>query len=110
KQGVAHISDDTLRPRDILHVTTFWQANVRPTGDYLFEFRMDNVPLGLYHLVGPGYPTSRWAPDFPWRGEHAVTLPPELATGRSHRLSLQILDPAGRPVGEPVFLKPKLKY
>ena len=110
KQGFGHDPDIPLRPGDILHLTTFWRATSAPPGDYQFEFRLDETPLGRYQLAGPGYPTSQWLPGFPWRGEHAVMLPPELATGRSHRLSLQILDPVGNPVGEPVFLKPKLKY
>jgi hypothetical protein len=110
KQGFSHAPDTPLQPGDILHLTTFWRADAPPDGDYQFEFRLDDAPLGRYHLVGPGYPASQWLPGLPWRGEHAITLPPELATGRAHRLSLQVLDPAGGPVGGPILLEPKLKY
>ncbi|HID33499.1 MAG TPA: hypothetical protein EYP25_02835 [Anaerolineae bacterium] len=110
KQGFAHAPDTPLQPGDILHLTTFWQALQPPEGDYRFEFRLDDVPLGRFHLAGPEYPTSQWQPDLPWRGEHAVVLPPELATGREHRLSLQLLDPNGRPLGEPIELTPRLRY
>ena len=110
KQGFSHAPDTPLQPGDILHLTTYWRADVQPDRDYQFEFRLDDAPLGRYALAGPGYPTSRWLPGLPWRGEHAITLPPELATGRGHRLSLQVLDPAGGPVGAPILLAPKLKY
>ncbi len=110
KQGFSYAPETPLAPGDILHLTTFWQADAAPDGDYQFEFRLDDAPLGRYHLAGPGYPTSQWRPGLPWRGEHAISLLPELATGRPHRLSLQLLSPAGEPVGEPIPLKPKLKY
>ncbi len=110
KQGFSHAPDTPLQPGDILHLTTFWEATTQPEGDYQFEIRLDETPLGRFQLVGPGYPTSQWLPNMPWRGEHAVPLPAELANGRLHRLSLQVLDPAGGPVGEPIPLDPKLKY
>jgi len=110
KQGFAHAPDTPLQPGDILHLTTFWEALESPDGDYQFEFRMDDMPLGRFPLVGPGYPTSQWLPALPWRGEHAIPLPPEQATGRNHHLSLQLLDPTGNPVGDPIELEPELKY
>ncbi len=110
KQGFAHQPDTPLQPGDILHLTTFWQALQPPEGDYRFELRMDDVPLGRFHPAGPGYPTHLWDPGLPWRGEHAVPLPPDLATGRRHPLSLQLLDPENRPVGPPILLKPELRY
>jgi 4-amino-4-deoxy-L-arabinose transferase-like glycosyltransferase len=110
KQGFAHAPDTPLQPGDILHLTTFWQAQRPPEGDYQFEVRLDDTPLGRYHLAGPGYPTHLWQPNMPWRGEHAVLLPAELATGRDHLLSLQLLDPQGAAVGEPILLKPDLRY
>ena len=110
KQGFAHAPDTPLQPGDILHLTTYWQALKKPDGDYQFEVRMDTTPLGRYHLAGPGYPTHQWLPQFPWRGEHAIPLPPELATGRRHRLWLQLLDPHGNPLGSPIELKPMLRY
>ena len=110
KQGFSHAPETALQAGDILHLTIFWRADAQPDGDYQFEFRLDAAPLGRYPLVGPGYPTSQWLPGLPWRGEHAIVLPPELATGRPHRLSLQVLDAADGPVGAPVLLEPKLKY
>ena len=110
KQGFAHAPDMPLEPGDILHLTTFWEATAVPDGDYRFAFLMDGVPLGQYPLAGPGYPTSQWLPDMPWRGEHAIPLPPDLATGRTHAIQLQLLDPNGQPVGEPIDLKPGLVY
>ncbi len=110
KQGFAHAPETPLQPGDILHLTTFWEALEPPDRDYLFEFRLDETPLGRYPLAGPGYPTSRWLPGLPWRGEHAIPLPPELATGRDHRLSLQLLAPDGQPLGEPIELSPRLRY
>ena len=110
KQGFAHEPDAPLNPGDILHLTTYWEAISPPDGDYQFELRMDGTPLGRFHLAGPGYPTSRWTPGLPWRGEHAVALPADLATGKLHRLSLQLLDPSGAPLGEPMWLLPRLRY
>ncbi len=110
KQGFSHAPDTPLQPGDILHLTTFWRANAHPDSDYRFELRLDDAPLGRYHLAGPGYPTSRWLPGLPWRGEHAIPLPADLSNGRPHRLSLQLLTAAGQPVGPPIPLAPKLKY
>ncbi len=110
KQGFSYAPDTPLQPGDILHLTTFWQADVPPDGDYQFEFRLDDAPLGRYPLVGPGYPTSQWLPGLPWRGEHAIALPPDRANGRLHRLTLQVLAPDGGPAGEPILLSPKLRY
>ena len=110
KQGFSHAPETPLAPGDILHLTTFWQAQEQPDGDYIFELRLDDSPLGRYDLVGPGYPTSAWAPGLPWRGEHAVTLPPELANEHLHTLSLQLLNPREEPVGEPIVLEPELRY
>ena len=110
KQGFSHAPDTPLAPGDILHLTTFWQANTKPDGDYQFEFRLDDAPLGRYDLVGPGYPTSEWQPGLPWRGEHAINLPPELSNERLHKLTLQVLDPAGNPVGDSIPLNPELRY
>ncbi len=110
KQGFSHAPETPLAPGDILHLTTFWLATEEPRLDYRFEFRLDDVALGRYDLVGPGYPTSRWLIDLPWRGEHAIPLPSELANERLHTLSLQVLSPTGEPLGAPIVLSPELKY
>ncbi|HEY52736.1 MAG TPA: hypothetical protein G4N94_04695 [Caldilineae bacterium] len=110
KQGFGHAPDTPLLPGDALHLTTFWRADAQPEGDYAFELRLDDAPLGRFQLAGPGYATSQWEPGFPWRGEHTAILPPELATGGKHTLLIQLLGPNGEAVGEPIPLEPPLIY
>jgi 4-amino-4-deoxy-L-arabinose transferase-like glycosyltransferase len=110
KQGYSHAPETPLQPGDILHLTTFWQAERTPAEDYLFEIRLGDAPLGRYALAGPGYLPTQWLPGLPWRGEHAILLPADLATGHKQQLSLQVLTPAGESVGKPILLGPKLLY
>ncbi len=110
KQDFGHAPDTPLQPGDRLHLTTFWQADLPPDGDYQVEFRLDDRVLGRFPPAGPSFPTSQWPTGLPWRGEHTVVLPPELATGRLHRLTLQLLTPDGRALGTPIRLDPPLRY
>lgn len=109
KQGFGHAPETPLVAGDLLHLTTFWQADSALAGDYLFELRLDDVVVGRTHLAGPGYPTGQWLTGLPWRGEHTFVLPAELIAGGRHRLSLQLLDPAGLPLGPIIPLPPDLR-
>ncbi|NOZ50630.1 MAG: hypothetical protein GXP37_11375 [Chloroflexi bacterium] len=110
KQGYGHDPDTPLAPGDALHLSLFWQADAPLDQDYEAEVRLDERPLGRFPLVGPSYPSSQWLPGLPWRGEHSVSLPPELATGGPHRLSLQVLTADGQPWGDAIVLDPPLIY
>ncbi len=110
KQGFGHAVETPLVAGDLLHLTTFWQADTQPAGDYALELRLDGAALGRAPLAGPGYPTSRWLPGLPWRGEHTFALPAELAAGERHRLSLQLFDPTGLPLGPILPLPPDLRF
>lgn len=110
KQDFGHAPDTPLQPGDRLHLTTFWQAATPPDGDYQVEFRLDGRILGRFPPAGPAFPTSQWPPGLPWRGEHTVALPPELATGGWHSLELQLLTPDGHALGKPIRLDPPLRY
>ncbi len=109
KQGYGYAPDTPLAPGDLLHLTTFWQAGATPDGDYSFDLLLDDQPLGRFPLAGPAYPTSRWLPGLPWRGEATVSLPADLASGGPHVLALRLVDPAGRGLGDPIPL-PSLDY
>ncbi len=110
KQGFGHAPETPLLPGDSLHLTTFWRANTRPDGDYQFELLLDGMPLGRYPLAGTGYPTSRWEPGHPWRGEITTILPAELSSGEKHILAIQLLGPDGEAVGIPIALEPTFNY
>ncbi len=110
KQGYGYAPETPLAPGDPLHLTTFWRAESAPGGDYSFDLLLDGQPLGRFPLAGPAYPTSRWLPGLPWRGEATAALPADLAGGRPHVLALQLVDPAGRAVDDPIILSPRLMY
>ncbi|NOX62170.1 MAG: hypothetical protein GXP42_09535 [Chloroflexi bacterium] len=110
KQGFAHAPETPLNPGDPLHLTTFWLAESPLQGDYSFALLLDGRQLARFPLAGPNYPTSRWLPGLPWRGEHTVFLPADMATGREHNLSLVLIDPQGGTVGDPIELEPDLIY
>lgn len=110
KQDYGYAPDTPLAPGDSLHVTTFWQVDAAPDGDYSYDLLLDDQPLGRFPLAGPAYPTSRWLPGLPWRGEATVSLPADLATGGAHVLALRLVDPAGRSLGDPIVLSPRLVY
>ncbi len=110
KQGFNHAPDTPLLPGDPLHLTTFWRANVTPDGDYQFDLLLDGAPIGRFPLAGPGYPTSKWEPGYPWRGEHTSVFPPDLATNGKHILTIQLVGPNGEAVGEPITLQPSFIY
>ncbi|MCP4212642.1 MAG: hypothetical protein GY764_14375 [Halieaceae bacterium] len=110
KQGYGHAPETPLIPGDLLHLTTFWQTEEVMQGDFMFELRLDGTALGRFQLTGSSYPSSRWEPGLPWRGEHVVSLPAELATGAAHRLTMQLLGADSQPLGEPILLPPSLIY
>jgi len=110
KQGFSHAPDTLLLPGDSLHLTTFWRANTQLDGDYQFELLLDDNSIGRYPLVGPEYPTSRWEPGYPWRGEVTTILPPELATNRKHILAIRLIRPDGESNGKTIILGPPLIY
>lgn len=110
KQGYGYAPDTPLAPGDPLHLTTFWQTGSSPDGDYSFDLLLDDQPLGRFPLAGSAYPTSRWLPGLPWRGEATVSLPADLADGGRHVLALQLVDPAGHGLGDPIVLLPRLVY
>ncbi|MCO6452541.1 MAG: glycosyltransferase family 39 protein [Caldilineales bacterium] len=105
KQGFGHAPETPIHAGDQLHLTTFWQIDQELDADYQFDLLIDNRRLGRFPLAGPAYPTSRWLPGLPWRGEHSAALPADLSPGE-HQLSIAIVAPDGAIVGDAITLPP----
>jgi mannosyltransferase len=95
KRGFGHQPDTPLRPGDPLHLTFYWQANNVPRADWWFDLVLsDNTgqTVASLHapLVGEAYSTTLWSQDEVVRGEHDLTIPPDVPPG-TYRLSLAVL-------------------
>ena len=103
KRDYRHAPETPLYPGDRLHVTFYWQANVRPRADWWFDLVMsDNSGQPVTDLqaplVGPTYSTTLWELQEIVRGEHDLTLPADLPPG-TYRLSLTLLPDTNTPAG-----------
>jgi hypothetical protein len=87
RRGFRHQPDTPLRPNDLLHLTFYWQANVKPTTAWWFTARLvqgvdQEVAAVSGPLVSQQYPTLNWQSGEVVRGEHDVLLPDYLEPGR----------------------------
>ena len=103
KRSFGHQPDTPLNPGDLLHLTFYWQANSVPRADWWFDlFLSDSTgqTVASLHapLVGEAYSTTLWSQDEIVRGEHDLTIPPDVPPG-TYRLSLAVLPDINTPAG-----------
>jgi mannosyltransferase len=103
KRGFGHQPDTPLNPGDLLHLTFYWQADSVPRAAWWFDlFLSDNTGQTVANLhaplVGEAYSTTLWSKDEIVRGEHDLTIPPEVPAG-TYRLSLVVLPDIDTPAG-----------
>jgi hypothetical protein len=99
KRGFRHLPDEPLRPNDLLHLTWYWQADVKPTAAWWFTARLvasdgQEVAAVSGPLVSDLYPTLNWTEGEVVRGEHDMQLPDYLQPGR---YQLQLFLHTGNP-------------
>jgi 4-amino-4-deoxy-L-arabinose transferase-like glycosyltransferase len=97
-------------PGQVLQLETHWQATQAPTGDYELVLELvdgQEQVAGVWRLAPftGTYATRQWQLDDYLRGQHALSLPTDLAPGRYHlRLALatadgQLLEAEGADAG-----------
>lgn len=87
------------RPGETLQVETHWRAETVPGADYVLRLELVNGsgrvrarwegPLSAHF-----YPTRAWQPGEYVRGQHRVSLPHDVASGR-YRVRLSVIAPSG---------------
>jgi mannosyltransferase len=102
KRGFKHAPDTPVHPGDLLHLTLYWQANVRPRADWWFDMTLTDAAGHVVAdqqapLVGPTYSTMLWEAQEIVRGEHDLTLPADLPPD-TYRLSLTLYPDTNTPV------------
>jgi hypothetical protein len=103
KRGFGHQPDTPLNPGDLLHLTFYWQADSVPRADWWFDLLLSDSTgqtVANLHapLVGQAYSTTLWSQDEIVRGEHDLSIPPDLTAG-TYRLSLDVLPDIDTPAG-----------
>jgi hypothetical protein len=103
KRGFGHQPDTALHPGDPLHLTFYWQANNVPREDWWFDLLLnDNAGRAVASLhaplVGEAYSTTLWSQGEIVRGEHDLTIPPDVPPG-TYLLSLAVLPDIETPAG-----------
>lgn len=99
KRGFRHQPTEPLRPNDLLHLTFYWRADVKPTAAWWFSARLvtpsgQEVAAVSGPLVSEQYPTLSWNQGEIVRGEHDLWLPDYLRPGR---YQLQLFLHTGNP-------------
>lgn len=88
-------------------VVWYWRAQTQPVEDYGVRLVwLDRVGVaGTLPVVSPvvGYPTSQWEKHDVWKGLYLMHAPGGLEAGR-YNVAVQLVDPAGNPVGDPVII------
>lgn len=103
KRGYGHAPETPLFPGDRLHLTFYWQANVRPRAAWWFSLTLSDgsghaVANLRWPLVGDAYPTTAWTKGEVVRGEHDLQIASETPPG-DYRLSLTLLPDDETEVG-----------
>ena len=80
KRGFGHAPDTPLNPGDLLHMTFYWQANMRATGRLVVQpgAQRRSGPHGgqlQAPLVSETYGTTLWQNGEVVRGEHDLLIP-----------------------------------
>ncbi|MCS6842846.1 MAG: glycosyltransferase family 39 protein [Caldilineales bacterium] len=99
KRGFRHNPAEPLRANDLLHLTFYWRADVKPTAAWWFTARLvtpsgREVAAVSGPLVSEQYPTLSWSEGEIVRGEHDLLLPAYLQPGR---YQLQLFLHTGNP-------------
>ena len=99
KRGFSHDPDEPLHPGDLLHLTFYWRADVKPTAAWWFTARLvqgADQEAGAVSgpLVSDLYPTLNWEQGEVVRGEHDLQIPDYVEPGR---YQLQIFLHTGNP-------------
>jgi mannosyltransferase len=112
KLGHSYDPDAPLHAGDPLHVVLYWQAHSRPQTDWQVSLRLAPaanpaapVAEGTFPAAGVDYPTTRWEPGEIVRAQFDLFLPGNAPPG-DYRVSLRLLDGAGKPAGEAISLVP----
>ncbi|MFZ5915505.1 MAG: 6-pyruvoyl-tetrahydropterin synthase-related protein [Chloroflexota bacterium] len=95
-------------PGETLLLTLYWQAQQKPELDYAVAVEMvASAGPAVAHFslpaVAPSFPTSLWRAGESLQGQHWLTLPADLASGR-YTLRLQLVAPDGHSLAGPVEL------
>jgi mannosyltransferase len=103
KRGYGHAPETPLYPGDRLHLTFYWQANVRPRAAWWFSLTLSDssghaVANLRWPLVSDAYPTTAWMKGEVVRGEHDLQIASETPPG-DYRLSLTLLPDDETEVG-----------
>ena len=96
------------QPGDRLLLTLIWSVESQPQGDYQVRlFIADETGQVLDAATFPPtniwHPTRIWLPGQAWRGQNTFRLPIIASPGEA-RLSVQLVDAAGAPLGSAVDL------
>jgi hypothetical protein len=99
QRGFRHNPDEPLHANDLLHLTWYWRADVKPTAAWRFTARLvagDGTEVAAVPgpLVSDLYPTLNWTEGEVVRGEHDMQLPDYLQPGR---YQLQLFLHTGNP-------------
>lgn len=99
KRGFRHNPDEPLRANDLLHLTFYWRADVKPTAAWWFTARLvqgndKEVAAASGPLVSELYPTLNWEQGEVARGEHDLLIPNYVEPGR---YQLQLFLHTGNP-------------
>lgn len=103
KRGFGHAPETPLYPGDRLHLTFYWQANVRPRAAWWFSLTLSDssghpVANLRWPLVSDSYPTTEWLKGEVVRGEHDLQIASDTPPG-DYRLSLTLLPDDETEVG-----------
>ena len=99
KRGFKHDPSTPLRAGDLLHLTFYWRADVKPTAAWWFTARLvqgaDKEAAAVSGpLVSDLYPTLNWEQGEVVRGEHDMQIPDYVEPGR---YQLQLFLHTGNP-------------
>ena len=101
----AEVSADSLRPGDLLRVSSHWFTHEQPP-EYKFSLRLIDeagaVSLSRDYVPQNGFaPTYAWIVDQSATDQRGILLPGDLPAGR-YQITLRLYDPAsGEPVDTP---------
>ncbi len=95
KLGQEHEPDAPVYPGDVLHLSLFWQAQQAPGEDLALLLRLQDAAgkVWLERRAQPTegmYPAGQWRVNEIIRDQHNLFLPPDLAAGRSYRITLSV--------------------
>ncbi len=107
--GFGHLPETPLRRGDVLHVTVYWLAERKPTGDWLLAINVigsdEEAIAGVVAEPVAGFPTSKWQAGEVWRGQFNLSIPGTATPGR-YRLAIRTLAPDGQVSSETFLSAP----